>query len=38
MIYNSTTEEPQKIALGVASNYVVELENIFNDFLNNLEQ
>ena len=38
VIYNSTTEEPQKIALGVANNYVVELENIFNDFLNNLEQ
>lgn len=37
MIYNSTTEEPQKIAVGTGENYVVELENLFNDFLNNLE-
>lgn len=38
MIYNSTTKEPQKIAVGTGDNYVVELENIFNDFLNNFEQ
>jgi predicted ABC-type ATPase len=37
MIYNSTTEELQKIAVGTGSTYVVELENIFDDFLNNLE-
>ena len=38
MIYNSTTEEPQKIAIGAGNSYVVELESIFNDFLNNLER
>lgn len=38
IIYNSTTEEPQKVVVGTGENFVVELENIFNDFLNDLEK
>jgi predicted ABC-type ATPase len=38
MFYNSTTKEPQKIAFGSRENFVVELENIFNEFLNDLEK
>jgi predicted ABC-type ATPase len=38
MLYNSTTKEPQKIAVGIGENFVVELENIFNEFLNDLEK
>lgn len=38
IIYNSTSKEPQKIAVGIGENFVVELENLFNDFLNNLEK
>ena len=38
MIYNSTTEEPQKVAVGICDNYVVELPNLFTDFLNDFEQ
>ena len=38
IIYNSATKEPQKIAVGIGENFVVELENLFNDFLNNLEK
>jgi predicted ABC-type ATPase len=38
MFYNSTTKEPQKIAVGIGEIFVVELENIFNDFLNNFEK
>jgi len=36
IIYNSTTEEPQKVALGVDKNYIVEHNNLFNQFLNDL--
>lgn len=36
MIYNSTTQEPQIVAVGTGDNFVVELENIFNIFLNKL--
>lgn len=38
IFYNSTTKEPQKIAFGSRENFVVELENIFNEFLNDLEK
>lgn len=38
IIYHSTIEEPQKIAVGTGENFVVELENIFNDFLNDFEK
>ena len=37
MIYNSTTEEPQKIAVGIGDNYVIELPNIFTNFLNDFK-
>lgn len=36
IIYNSSTEEPQKVAVGTNENFVVELENMFDDFLNDL--
>jgi predicted ABC-type ATPase len=36
-IYNSTTEEPQKVAVGTGKDFVVELENLFDDFLNDFE-
>jgi hypothetical protein len=38
MIYNSTDEEPQRVAIGTGDNFVVELENLFQDFLNDLEK
>lgn len=38
MIYNSTDEEPQRVAIGAGENFVVELENLFNDFLNDIEK
>ncbi len=36
MIYNSTTEEPQKIAVGTGENYVIELEDLFNNFFKDI--
>jgi predicted ABC-type ATPase len=36
MIYNSTNTTPQRVALGTSSNFVVELENLFQNFLNDL--
>jgi predicted ABC-type ATPase len=36
VIYNSTEEEPQRVAIGTGENFVVELENLFHDFINNL--
>ncbi len=38
MIYNSADEEPQRVAIGTGENFVVELETLFNDFLNDLEK
>jgi predicted ABC-type ATPase len=38
MIYNSTDTTPQKVAVGTKETFIVELENLFNDFLNNLEK
>lgn len=37
MIYNSTDEEPQKVAIGIGESFVVELENLFQDFLNDIQ-
>lgn len=38
MIYNSTDEEPQRVAIVTGENFVVELENLFHDFINDLEK
>jgi predicted ABC-type ATPase len=38
MIYNSTDEEPQRVAIGTGEKFVVELENLFHDFINDLEK
>jgi predicted ABC-type ATPase len=38
MIYNSTDEDPQRVAIGTNENFVVELENLFHDFINDIEQ
>ena len=38
MLYNSTDKEPQRVAIGTGENFVVELENLFQDFLNDLEK
>lgn len=36
MIYNSTDEEPQRVAIGTGENFVVELENLFHNFINDI--
>lgn len=38
VIYNSTDEEPQRVAIGTGENFVVELENLFHDFINKLQK
>ena len=38
MIYNSTDEEPQRVAIGTGKNFVVELENLFHEFINDFEK
>ena len=38
MIYNSTDEEPQRVAIGTGDSFVVELENLFHNFINDLEK
>ncbi|TAE75154.1 MAG: hypothetical protein EAZ85_02985 [Bacteroidetes bacterium] len=38
IIYNSTDKEPQRVAIGTGKNFVVELENLFHDFINELEK
>jgi len=38
MIYNSTDTAQQRVAVGTSENFIVELENLFHDFLNNLEK
>ena len=38
IIYNSTNEEPQKVAIGTGADFVVELENLFHNFINDLEK
>jgi predicted ABC-type ATPase len=38
MIYNSTDNAPQRIAIGKGDNFVVEIENLFQDFLNDFEK
>ncbi len=38
MIYNSTNEAPQRVAIGIRETFVVELESLFHNFLNNLEK
>jgi hypothetical protein len=37
MIYNSTDTAPQRVAIGTSENFIVELENLFNNFFNDLE-
>ncbi|WP_448530579.1 hypothetical protein [Raineya sp.] len=37
IIYNSADKEPQKVVIGTKENFVVELENLFNNFLKDLE-
>ena len=37
MIYNSSTESPQKVVVGLRDNYFVELEVLFNNFLKELD-
>lgn len=37
LVYNSTTDEPQRVAVGSAEKFVVELEHIFTDFLNDFD-
>lgn len=37
IIYNSTGGEPQRVAIGISGNFVVELENLFHNFINHLE-
>jgi predicted ABC-type ATPase len=32
MIYNSTDTAPQRVAIGTSENFIVELENLFNNF------
>lgn len=36
MTYNSTDDEPQKVAIGSGSQFIVELENLFRDFIDDL--
>jgi predicted ABC-type ATPase len=38
MIYNSTDTAPQRIAVGIGEKFIVELENLFHNFLNDLEK
>ncbi len=38
IIFNSTTEEPQIVAVGSDQTYIIELENIFNNFVSKLEK
>ena len=38
MIYNSTDTAPQRVAVGTSENFIVELENLFHEFLNDLEK
>jgi len=38
MIYNSTDEEPQRIAIGMCEKFVVEPENLFNNFIDDIEK
>jgi len=38
MIYNSANEEPQRVAIGTGKNYIVELENLFHEFINDFEK
>ena len=37
MIYNSTNTAPQRVAVGTGENFIVELENLFHNFLTNLK-
>jgi predicted ABC-type ATPase len=36
MIYNSATENPQKVAIGEKENYIIELEELFDKFLKDI--
>jgi hypothetical protein len=36
MIYNSTDDEPQRVAIGTGNKFVVELENLFHDFIDEI--
>lgn len=38
MIYNSTDTAPQRVAIGKSNSFVVEIENLFEDFLNEFEK
>jgi predicted ABC-type ATPase len=38
MIYNSIDQEPQRVAIGARENFVVELETLFQEFLNDLKE
>lgn len=38
MFYNSADEEPRRVAIGTGAHFVVEIENLFHDFLNDLEK
>ncbi len=38
MIYNSTDTAPQRVAIGKGNGFVVEIENLFQDFLNEFEK
>ena len=36
LIYNSNNAEPQKVAIGINADFVVELEDLFNNFLKDI--
>lgn len=38
MIYNSADTAPQRVAIGDSENFVVEIENLFQKFLNEFKK